>query len=145
MEKKGQEHTLEFLLAFDGYRHHYPEEYYTKFEIKRTQVTRERPHGLSYSFTLHGPDGTRLAGFDNAHAVAPAGSRFKKRPAAADHWHRTENDPGRPYEFVSAEKLIDDFFDEIERVLTARGIPFVDRRRESERAMTSYKIKSHRE
>jgi hypothetical protein len=26
---------------------------------------------------------------------------------------------------VSAEKLVDDFFDEIERVLTERGIPFV--------------------
>ncbi len=96
-----------------------------RFEIKRTEVTRVRPHGLSYSFTLHGPDGTRLVGFDNAHAVAPTGSRFKKRQAAADHWHRTENDPGRPYEFVSAEKLIDDFFDEIERVLTARGISLV--------------------
>jgi hypothetical protein len=80
--------------------------------------------GLRYSFTLHGPDGTRLVGFDNAHA-APVSSRFKKRPAAGDHWHRTENDPGRPYGFVSAEKLIDDFFDEIERVLRERGIPVV--------------------
>jgi hypothetical protein len=62
--------------------------------------------------------------FDNAHAVAAAGSRFKKRPAAVDHWHRTENDPGRPYAFTDAGTLIDDFFDEIEPVLTERGIPF---------------------
>ena len=41
------------------------------------------------------------------------------------YWHRTENDPGRPYKFVSAEQLIDDFFDEIERVLNERGIPLV--------------------
>jgi hypothetical protein len=125
MKKEVPEHTLEFLLAFDGYRHHYPEGYYTKFEIMRTEPTPERPHGIRYSFTLHGPDGTRLVGFDNAHAVAPVGSRFKKRPAAADHWHRTENDPGRPYKFVSAEKLIDDFREEIERVLKERGIPLV--------------------
>jgi hypothetical protein len=125
MDQDTPEHALEFLLAFDGYRHHYSEGYYTKFEIKRTEVTPERPHGLRYSFTLHGPDGTRLVGFDNAHAVAPAGSRFRKRPAVADHWHRTEDDPGRPYQFVSAEKLVDDFFDEVERVLIERGIPFV--------------------
>ncbi len=125
MKKDAPEHPLEFLLAFDGYRHHYPEGYYTKFEIARTEPTPERPHGLRYSFTLHGPDGARLVGFDNAHTVAPVGSRFKKRPAAADHWHRTENDPGRPYKFVSVEKLVDDFFDEIERVLEERGIPLV--------------------
>ena len=43
---------------------------------------------------------------------------------AADHWHRTETDAGRPYVFVNAEQLIDDFFDEVERVLSARGVPF---------------------
>ena len=125
MTKDAPEHTLEFLLAFDGYRHHYQDGYYAKFEIRRTEPTPERPHGLRYSFTLHAPDGTRLVGFDNAHAVAPVGSRFKKRRVSADHWHRTENDPGRPYHFVSAEKLVDDFFDEIERVLQERGIPVV--------------------
>jgi hypothetical protein len=31
-------------------------------------------------------------------------------------------DPGRPYEFKDAETLIDDFFDEVERVLRDRGI-----------------------
>jgi hypothetical protein len=77
---------------------------------------------LSYSFTLHAPDGTRLVGFDNAHGVPAMGSRFKRPPDANDHWHRTENDPGRPYRFKDAETLIDDFFDEVERVLSERGI-----------------------
>jgi hypothetical protein len=36
--------------------------------------------------------------------------------------HRTEDDPGRPYRFKDAETLIDDFFDEVERVLRDRGI-----------------------
>lgn len=112
-------------MAFDGRLHHYPEGYFAKFEIKRVEVTPERPHGLRYSFTLHGPDGMRLIGFDNAHSVAAVGSRFNERPKETDHWHRTENDPGRPYVFESAEKLIDDFFDEIERVLTERGIASV--------------------
>ena len=82
-----------------------------------------RPHGLRYSFTLHEPDGKRLLGFDNAHAVDPVGSRFKGRPSAADHWNPTEEDEGRPYRFVSAEQLIEDFFGEVRRVLADRGVP----------------------
>jgi hypothetical protein len=122
MEDKLPEHALEFLLAFDGRIHHLEEGYWIKFEIKRVEPTTERPHGLSYSFTLHAPDSTRLIGFDNAHGVATAGSRFKQRPRANDHWHRTETDQGRPYTFRDAETLIDDFFDEVERVLGERGI-----------------------
>jgi len=30
--------------------------------------------------------------------------------------HRSEGDVGRPYEFKDAETLLDDFFDEVERV-----------------------------
>jgi hypothetical protein len=118
----GADYGLEFLLAFDGRVHHLEEGYWLKFEIKRVEVTDARPHGLSYSFTLHAPDGARLVGFDNAHGVAAKGSRFKTAPQASDHWHRTENDPGRPYEFKGAETLIGDFFDEVERVLRGRGI-----------------------
>lgn len=125
MRDLGSEYTLEYLLAFDGREHHYPEGYFVKFEIKRVDPTPERPHGLRYSFTLHGPEGMRLIGFDNAHPVAPIGGRFKKKPVATDHWHRTENDPGRPYAFVSAEQLVDDFFDEVERVLKQKGIELV--------------------
>jgi hypothetical protein len=36
--------------------------------------------------------------------------------------HRTETDAGRPYLFRDAEILIDDFFNEVERVLKAHGI-----------------------
>jgi hypothetical protein len=116
------QYGLEFLLAFDGRIHHLEEGYWIKFEIERVKATKERPHGLSYSFTLHAPDGTRLVGFDNAHGVAAKGSQFKPQPPASDHWHRTETDPGRPYQFKNAEALIDDFFDEVERVLGERGI-----------------------
>ena len=40
-------------------------------KFKRVTVAEERPHGLSYSFTLHASDGPRLVRFDNAY-VAPA-------------------------------------------------------------------------
>jgi Family of unknown function (DUF6516) len=85
-------------------------------------VTPDRPHGLSYSFTLHAPDGTRLFGFDNAHDVPRRGSRFKRRGDAMDHWHRTAKDSGRPYAFANAQRLLDDLFDEVERVLGERGV-----------------------
>ena len=86
--EKPSEYGLEFLLAFDGRIHHLEEGYWIKFEIKRVGATKKRPHGLSYAFTLHAPDGTRLVGFDNAHGVPARGSRFKVRPEASDHWHR---------------------------------------------------------
>jgi hypothetical protein len=119
------EHTLEFLLAFDGRIHYYPEGYFLKFEIRRIPPSSERPHGLRYSFTLHDLEGQRLIGFDNAHPVAAVGSRFKKQPTTADHWHRTVNDPGQPYTFKDAEKLVDDFFGEVERALTERGVALI--------------------
>lgn len=122
MKDQRSEYGLEFLLAFDGRIHHLEEGYWIKFEIKRVKAARERPHGLSYSFTLHAPDGVRLVGFDNAHSVPAMGSRFKRPPEVHDHWHRTEQDPGRPYRFKDAETLIDDFFDEVERILAERGI-----------------------
>lgn len=122
MKRRAADHGLEFLLAFDGRIHHLDKGYWIKFEITRSQATTKRPHGLSYSFTLHAPDGTRLVGFDNAHDVPARGSQFKRRDEANDHWHRTEKDPGRPYMFKDAETLIDNFFDEVERVLGERGV-----------------------
>jgi hypothetical protein len=42
---------------------------WVKFVVKQVVSSPERPHGLSYSLTLHGQDGERLLGFDNAHPV----------------------------------------------------------------------------
>ncbi|MGH6901106.1 MAG: toxin-antitoxin system TumE family protein [Geminicoccaceae bacterium] len=122
MKGREAEYGLEFLLAFDGRVHYLEDGYWLKFEIKRVKATKERPHGLSYSLTLHAPDGARLVGFDNAHGVPARNSRFKAAPQTSDHWHRTENDRGWPYAFKDAETLIDDFFDAVEQVLNERGI-----------------------
>jgi hypothetical protein len=116
------EHTLEFLLAFDGRVHWLQQGYRLEFEAQRVEPSPGRPHGLSYSLTLHDPAGKRLVGFDNAHAVRPTGGRFKRRSVAADHWHRTEVDEGRPYTFVNADRLLEDFFREVRRVLQERGL-----------------------
>lgn len=116
------EHTLEFLLAFDGRVHWFESGHWIKFEIRRVEPALERPHGLRYSFTLHDPQGKRLIGFDNAHRVAKPGSRFKDKPTAMDHWHRTQDDEGRPYAFTDADTLLADFFREVRRVLEEQGV-----------------------
>ena len=116
------EHTLEYLLDFDGVIYIFEAGYWAKFEISRGGETEERPHGLRYSFTLHDPAGQRLLGFDNAHSVPALGSSFAASPVAHDHWHRTADDPGRPYSFVDAETLICDFEREVDRVLSERGM-----------------------
>ena len=74
-------------------------------------------------------------GFDNAHGAAPKGGRHKAKPVPHDHWHRALSDPGRPYEFQSAFQLIQDFLNEVERILGEKGVSAVavteeDRNRE---------------
>jgi hypothetical protein len=63
-----------------------------------------------------------LIGFDNAHRPSARALSVKRRQTASDHWHRTEEDSGRPYQFRDAATLLDDSFDEVERVLLERGI-----------------------
>ena len=122
MKDRRPDHTLEFLLAFDGRIHHLEGGYWIKFEVRRVEATKKRPHGLSYALTLHAPDGRRLVGFDNAHGVPAVGSRFRQQPQASDHWHRTETDSGRPYEFKDADLLLRDFFQEVRKVLAEHGV-----------------------
>jgi len=117
-----KDHTLEFLLAFDGRIHRLDKGYWLKFEIRRITPSEARPHGLDYSFTLHDGGGRRLIGFDNAHKARVRGLRVKPRAVERDHWHRTESDEARPYEFVDAERLLADFFAEVRRVLAERGV-----------------------
>ncbi|MHB8311070.1 MAG: hypothetical protein ACYDCY_11880, partial [Metallibacterium sp.] len=62
--------------------------------------------------------GTRLLGYDNAHAVkSPKRKKFAGRRLAYDHKHRHARDKGVPYEFTSADQLLKDFFGEVDRVL----------------------------
>jgi len=116
------EHTLEWLLDYDGRQHFFASSHFLKFEIRLVAQSGQVPHGIAYSFTFHDPDGTRLLGFDNAHPVAHAGGKFVKAKPDADHWHRTVHDEGRPYAFVSAAKLLEDFFTEVEKLCEAQSI-----------------------
>jgi hypothetical protein len=85
-------------------------------------------------YTLRSPPFARVHGAcrsESRHAIISADDMT--RGTSDDHWHRTEKDPGRPYEFKDAETLIDDFFDEVERVLRDRGIALQVTRTETSR------------
>jgi hypothetical protein len=111
-------------MNFDGAVFAFEAGYWIKIKARRIKANAARPYGLNYSLTLHEPGGGRILGFDNAHVVAEPRSKFKAKPKRNDHWHRTEDDPGRPYEYVDAPTLVADFFREAERILNERDIPF---------------------
>ena len=75
----------------------------------------EKPHGLDYSLTLHGPDGERLVGFDNAHPVMR-----QRRGEPQDHRHRLRTI--RAYEYRDAATLLGDFWTTVDAVLRERGL-----------------------
>lgn len=110
---------LETLLELDGYFVVEEDGYWTKIKVSRVKVSKERPHGISYAMTLHDPSNKRILGFDNAHAVKPRGSRRKYigRRVVFDHKHVDEKDLGTPYSFDSAEQLLIDFFDAVDKKL----------------------------
>jgi len=70
-------------------------EYWMKFRVRRVSSTPERPHGIDYSFTLHGKDNERLIGYDNAHPVRHSKRPGGKGPVEYDHEHRRKSI--RPY------------------------------------------------
>ena len=98
--------------------------HWVRFVVTRIPPSEEKPHGLDYSLTLHGPDSgdpndTRLIGFDNAHAIrgqsGPGGRR-----EAWDHKHRFRK--VRPYDYTDAASLLADFWKAVEHVLAERGV-----------------------
>jgi hypothetical protein len=83
-------------------------------------VSPDRPHGLDYSLTLHGADGERLVGFDNAHPVRAGAGPGGRRRSVRDHRHRLRT--VRPYDYADAATLLADFWAEVDAVLKERGV-----------------------
>jgi hypothetical protein len=86
-----------------------------RFVVTRVGPTQEKPHGLDYSLTLHGPDGERLVGFDNAHPIGR-----QRRGGPQDHRHRLRK--VRPYDYRDAATLVADFWTVVDEVLRERGV-----------------------
>lgn len=109
---------LETLLDMNGYIADQEGGYWVKVDAWRVAATVEIPHGVHYSLTLHRPDGKRILGYDNNHAVKPSSKyKYAGQRLPYDHKHRHAEDKGVPYEFRDAYQLLTDFFAEVDRVL----------------------------
>lgn len=108
--------ALDALLDLDGLTFVVDPEggHSVRFVVTRVTPTPEKPHGLDYSLTLHGRNGERLVGFDNAH---PLGKQMRGYPQ--DHRHRIRT--VKPYDYSDAATLLADFWTEVDAVLKERG------------------------
>ena len=113
---------LENLLELNGVSFFVDEagRYTVKFVVIRVPVTKERPHGLSYSLTLHDANEERLVGFDNAHSVRAQSGPAGKSSQAHDHRHRLKTI--RPYDYKDAATLLADFWKQVDGVLREKGV-----------------------
>lgn len=110
--------SLDTLLGLDGQVLVIDEAgYWVKFIVHEVPATDDKPHGLDYTLTLHGPDGQRLVGFDNGHQIA---GKRDRTPAAKDHRHRLRT--VRPYDYTNAGALVAAFWQEVESVLREKGV-----------------------
>jgi len=122
MTKRKLDHSLDLLLELDGQilvidpagKH------WVKFTVKKIAPSTEKPHGLSYSLTLHNESGERLVGFDNAHPVSSGSGPGKKTGKRYDHKHRIRT--VKPYDYSDAGSLLTDFWTEVDKVLKEKGI-----------------------
>lgn len=98
----------------------YPYEngYWVKFEARKTNTTNQKPHGISYSLTLHDRNNSRILGYDNAHKYKPpkkGRNKYKAKKITWDHKHFREKIES--YEFESASQLLDDFWKEAQKIV----------------------------
>jgi hypothetical protein len=103
--KEDRDPTLDTLLELDGTVFVVDSEtgYWVKFVVLRIPVSPERPHGIGYSLTLHGPNGERMVGFDNAHPAAG-----QKRGQPHDHTVRAK------YRLIAAAEIMEPHLREAE-------------------------------
>jgi hypothetical protein len=111
------EHQIRTLLDLHGQIIDQEDGYWIKIEAWEVKPSKDVPHGIRYTLTLHAPSGKRILGYDNAHAVKTKGHKFSGQRLPFDHKHRHVADKGVPYEFKDAHQLLSDFFTEVDSVL----------------------------
>ena len=111
--------TLENLLDLDGMKMVIDDKFglWIKFDISTTSLS-IRSNGVRYSLSLHDRYGQRILGFDNAHEIKYAAKRMVAPKRTFDHWHYDEHDEGRPYHYINAGKLLEDFWIEVDKRLS---------------------------
>ena len=109
---------LETLLELNGSIIDQGSGYWVSIEAWRVDASADIPHGIRYTLALHEPNGKRILGYDNAHAVKlPKKFKYAGRRLPFDHRHRHVSDKGVPYGFESAFQLLEDYFKDVDTVL----------------------------
>jgi hypothetical protein len=106
---------LDTLLLLAGERFVVEAGFWVKFDVSKVLPSPEKPHGLSYSLTLHDPGGERILGFDNAHPVQEGSGPGARTRIEYDHRHKGER--VRWYDYKDAATLLADFWTEVESIL----------------------------
>ena len=112
-----QEHQIRTLLDLHDQIIDQEDGYWLKIEAWEVSPSKNIPHGIRYTLTLHAPSGKRILGYDNAHAVKLKGNKYAGQRLPFDHKHSHVADKGVPYEFKDASQLLSDFFTEVDSVL----------------------------
>jgi hypothetical protein len=89
--------------------------HWVRFAVSQVPPSPEKPHGLDCSPTLHGRNGDRLVGFDNAH---PVGKQKRGDPRDRRHRLRTL----KPYDCLDAATPLADFWTEVDAALKEGGV-----------------------
>ena len=117
---------LQILLDLDGHEFTLDNGFCVKIRAWKVNPFKQIPHGIRYSLTLHDRNNTRILGYDNAEA--PPKPRHKQGRYGAnktvvwDHTHRYSNVyPSKmkviPYNFETASRLLDDFWQDVDEIL----------------------------
>ncbi|NLK20251.1 MAG: hypothetical protein GX310_10695 [Synergistaceae bacterium] len=110
--------ALAALLDLDGHRFTIESGDYTvKFDIVLVEPTENIPHGIKYSLSLLDKNGDRILGYDNSnHDFRSPGKRgYVARKTEWDHRHHRET--VKRYEFSTASKLVEDFWEDVRRII----------------------------
>ena len=110
-----EDRTLDNLLLLNGEIFPMSNRFWTKIEAYRVEPNEHIPHGVRYSLTLHNQYNIRVLGFDNAHAFTPKKKKFGAHKTTWDHKHQEQKIV--PYEYESAEQLLEDFWTAVEETL----------------------------
>ena len=110
-----EDYELEVLLSLDGLEFQFARGHRVKIAAQPVEATKARPHGVKYSLTLHDPAGCRIYGLDNAHST--------RHRAEFDHRHVYGRRRVLPYVYRGPVELLEDFYREVERILSERGAP----------------------
>jgi len=89
--------------------------FWTKIDAKMVMQSDRVPHGVRYSLTLHNRSNLRILGYDNAHQFKTYRRGFGAKVREWDHKH--EGNMVKPYAFESAGQLLEDFWNDVKRIL----------------------------